>query len=276
MGVRLVKWHSWPPARIIYDSLSKVLVPTVNPQTPDYSIVIPAFNESARLPATLDALYACMNRSGWSAEVIVVNDGSTDDTAEIVRKRAHSEPTLKLLQNPGNRGKGYSVRHGMLAATGKYLLFTDSDLSSPIAEAEKLFAALASGYDIAIGSRWLDGRSSQTRPQPIYRQFFGRCFNLTTRMIMSLPFADTQCGFKAFTRKAAMDVFALQTIEGWGFDPEILFIAMEHGYKIKEITVQWAHDARTRMSYLRNGVQMLAELLTIRWNALCGRYSKPK
>ncbi len=246
----------------------------MNQQTPDYSIVIPAFNESARLPATLDAVFVCIARYGWSAEVIVVNDGSTDDTAELVRKRALNAPSLKLLQNPGNRGKGYSVRHGMLAASGKFLLFTDSDLSSPIAEAEKLFAALRSGYDVAIGSRWLDGRSSQTRPQPVYRQFFGRCFNFTTRMIMNLPFADTQCGFKAFTREAAMDIFSRQTIEGWGFDPEILFIAIQHGYKIKEITVQWAHDARTRMSYLRNGMQMLGELLAIRWNALRGRYRK--
>lgn len=245
-------------------------------QNPDYSIVIPAYNESARLPATLDAVFECIRRHGWNAEVIVVNDGSTDDTAKLVRERAKSEPTLKLLENPGNRGKGYSVRHGMLAANGKVLLFTDSDMSSPIGEAEKLFKAIADGYDVAIGSRWLDGRRGQTQPQPLYRQFFGRCFNLTTRMIMRLPFADTQCGFKAFTHAAAQEIFSRQTIERWGFDPEIMFIAIHHGYKVKEMTVQWAHDERTRLSYLRDGMQMLRELMSIRWNALCGRYSKGK
>jgi glycosyltransferase involved in cell wall biosynthesis len=248
----------------------------VNAQNPDYSFVIPAFNESARLPATLDAVFECIRRHGWNAEVIVVNDGSTDDTAALVRERAKTEPTLKLLENPGNRGKGYSVRHGMLAATGKVLLFTDSDMSSPIGEAVKLFDAIKSGYDVAIGSRWLDGRSGQTQPQPLYRQFFGRCFNLTTRMIMRLPFADTQCGFKAFTHEAAQEIFSRQTIERWGFDPEIMFIAIKRGYKVKEMTVQWAHDERTRMSYLRDGMQMLRELMTIRWNAMRGRYSKGK
>ncbi len=245
-------------------------------QNTDYSFVIPAYNESARLPATLDAVFECIHRHNWNAEVIVVNDGSTDSTAALVRERMKSEPALQLLENPGNRGKGYSVRHGMLAATGKILLFTDSDLSSPIGEATKLFDAIRSGYDVAIGSRWLGGRSSQTQPQPIYRQFFGRCFNLTTRLIMRLPFADTQCGFKAFTYTAAQQIFSRQTIERWGFDPEIMFIAIKRGYKVKELTVSWAHDERTRMSYLRDGMQMLRELMTIRWNAIRGRYSKSK
>ena len=139
-------------------------------------------------------------------------------------------------------------------------------------EAEDLFAAIANGADIAIGSRWL-ATSRQTHRQPLYRQIFGRCFNLLTRMVMNLPFADTQCGFKAFTRAAAHTVFQLQTIERWGFDPEILFIALKRGYAIKEVPVSWAHDARTRISYLRDGLQMLKELAIVRWNALLGRYS---
>ena len=178
------------------------------------------------------------------------------------------------MENPGNRGKGYSVRAGMLAAKGGIVLFTDSDLSAPIEEAERLFAAIQEGAEIAIGSRWLE-RDRQTRNQPLYRQFFGRCFNAVTRTVMGLKFADTQCGFKAFTRAAAQTVFQLQTIERWGFDPEILFIALKRGCWIIEVPVSWAHDERSRLSYLRDGMKMLEEIAIIRWNAFRGRYDKP-
>ncbi len=133
------------------------------------------------------------------------------------------------IQNPGNRGKGYSVRNGLLHGAGNIVMFTDADLSAPMEEAERLFAAIRDGADVAIGSRWLE-RSRQTIHQPLYRQIFGRCFNLVTRMVMRLPFADTQCGFKAFRRSAAQTIFQLQRIERWGFDPEILFIALKRGY----------------------------------------------
>lgn len=242
-------------------------------QFPKYSIVIPAYNESARIPATLEAVLACIRANAWDAEVVVVNDGSTDTTAQLVRDMAREAPEIRLLENPGNRGKGYSVRHGVLQALGDVVMFTDSDLSAPIEEAERLFAAIAGGADIAIGSRWM-ATSRQTHRQPLYRQFFGRCFNAVCRMVMRLPFADTQCGFKAFTRTAAQTVFQLQTIERWGFDPEILFIALKRGLKVVEVPVSWAHDARTRMSYLRDGLQMLKELVIVRWNALTGRYNK--
>ena len=240
---------------------------------PHYSIVIPAFNESARIPATLEEVVACVRRQGWDAEVIVVNDGSTDRTADVVREFARTAPEVRLLENPGNRGKGYSVRSGLLQALGEIVMFTDADLSAPMEEAERLFAAIAAGADIAIGSRWLE-KGRQTHRQPLYRQFFGRCFNAVTRAVMGLPFADTQCGFKAFTRAAAQTVFQLQTIERWGFDPEILFIALKRGYTIVEVPVSWAHDARSRMSYLKDGMKMLEEIATIRWNALTGRYNK--
>ncbi len=242
-------------------------------QFPKYSIVIPAYNESARIPATLEAVLACIRANAWDAEVVVVNDGSTDSTAQLVRDIARGAPELRLLENPGNRGKGYSVRHGVLQALGDVVMFTDSDLSAPIEEAERLFAAIAGGADIAIGSRWM-ATSRQTHRQPLYRQFFGRCFNAVCRMVMRLPFADTQCGFKAFTRAAAQTVFQLQTIERWGFDPEILFIALKRGLKVVEVPVSWAHDERTRMSYLKDGLQMLKELVIVRWNALTGRYNK--
>lgn len=243
-------------------------------QFPKYSVVIPAYNEGARIPGTLKAVVASIREHGWNAEVIVVNDGSRDGTAKYVREFASSAPEVRLLELERNRGKGYAVRHGILHALGEIVMFTDADLSSPMDEAEGLFAAIAQGADIAIGSRWL-ATSRQTHRQPLYRQFFGRCFNLLTRMVMNLPFADTQCGFKAFTRTAAQTVFQLQTIERWGFDPEILFIALRRGYQIKEVPVSWAHDARTRVRYLRDGVQMLKELAIVRWNALLGRYSGP-
>ncbi|MFP5236510.1 MAG: dolichyl-phosphate beta-glucosyltransferase [Acidobacteriota bacterium] len=240
---------------------------------PKYSIVIPAFNERHRILATLESVVATVREHGWSVEVIVVNDGSTDNTADLVRTFALNAPEVRLLQNPRNCGKGYSVRSGILHAQGDIVMFTDADLSAPMDEAERLFAAIAGGADIAIGSRWLE-TSRQTHRQPLYRQFFGRCFNLLTRMIMRLPFADTQCGFKAFTRSAAQTVFQLQTIERWGFDPEILFIARKRGYTIQEVPVSWAHDERTRISYLRDGIQMLKELAIVRWNALLGRYGR--
>ena len=241
-------------------------------QYPRYSIVIPAYNESARIPATLRSVIDAIRTRRWDAEVVVVNDGSRDNTGAVVRQFALTAPEVRLLENPTNRGKGYSVRHGILHALGDIVMFTDADLSSPIEEAEDLFSAIAHGADIAIGSRWL-ATSRQTHRQPLYRQFFGRCFNLLTRMVMNLPFADTQCGFKAFTRSSAQTVFQLQTIERWGFDPEILFIALKRGYQITEVPVSWAHDARTRISYMRDGVQMLKELAIVRWNAMFGRYS---
>ena len=242
-------------------------------QYPKYSIVIPAYNEAGRIPATLRSVVDCIRQRGWSAEVIVVDDGSTDATALVVRDIAASAPEVRLIQNPGNRGKGYSVRAGMLQALGEVAMFTDADLSAPMEEAEGLFAAIANGADIAIGSRWMD-RGRQTHRQPFYRQFFGRCFNAVTRLVMGLQFADTQCGFKAFTRAAAQTVFQLQTIERWGFDPEILFIALKRGYRIQEVPVSWAHDERTRMSYLKDGMKMLEEIAIVRWNALLGRYGK--
>jgi glycosyltransferase involved in cell wall biosynthesis len=242
-------------------------------QYPKYSIVIPAYNESARIPATLQSVVECVRAQGWSAEVVVVNDGSRDSTADVVRAFACNAPEVRLLENPSNRGKGYSVRSGLLQALGEVVMFTDADLSAPIEEAERLFAAISDGADIAIGSRWLE-KGRQIHRQPLYRQFFGRCFNAVTRGVMGLRFADTQCGFKAFTRAAAQTVFQLQTIERWGFDPEILFIGLKRGYRIVEVPVSWAHDERTRMSYLKDGMKMLEEIAIIRWNALRGRYGK--
>jgi dolichyl-phosphate beta-glucosyltransferase len=239
---------------------------------PAYSIVIPAYNEGARVGLTLEKILAYVAQQGWDAEVIAVNDGSRDNTAEIIRGYAEKYPQLRLLENPGNRGKGYSVRNGMMNARGETLLFSDADLSSPIEEAGKLLAAVKGGADIAIGSRWL--RSDlQTQRQPLYRQLFGRVFNLLLRIILGLNFKDTQCGFKAFTRQAADQLFPLQKIERWGFDPELLYLARKFKLKVVEVPVAWAHSEGTRISPLRDGTKMFLEMLKIRWNALSGKYS---
>jgi glycosyltransferase involved in cell wall biosynthesis len=240
---------------------------------PQLSIVIPAFNESARIEHALDRVLSCVAEQGWDAEVLVVDDGSTDDTAAIVQRWMRDHSRLHLVKNPGNRGKGYSVRNGLLQAAGEIVMFTDADLSSPMEEAERLIAAINDGADVAIGSRWMD-RTRQTIHQPLYRQFFGRCFNWVTRTVMGLPFKDTQCGFKAFKRSAAQVIFRLQTIERWGFDPEILFIARKLQYVVREVPVTWGHDERSRMSYLRDGIKMLEDMARIRGNFMAGRYDK--
>lgn len=242
---------------------------------PQLSIVIPAYNEAARIGATLERVKKCIDDRGWEAEVIVVDDGSTDETVAIVEDRMANDPGLYLVCNVENRGKGYSVRSGMLAAEGEIVIFTDADLSSPMEEAERLIAALAKGADVAIGSRWLD-RSRQTIHQPLYRQFFGRCFNLLTVWGMGLPYKDTQCGFKAFKREAAQVIFRLQTIDRWGFDPELLYIARKQGYCVVEVPVTWGHDERSRMSYLRDGLKMVEEVAVVRYNSILGKYDSKK
>ena len=237
-----------------------------------YSIVIPAYNESARLRATIEKILAHMQAHGWDAEVLVVNDGSSDDTAAIVQSFAAQNRAVRLLQNPGNRGKGYSVRNGMLHANGEVILFSDADLSSPIEEADKLFSAIDAGADVAMGSRWLRVEL-QTQRQPLHRQFYGRLFNLALRLILGLHYYDTQCGFKAFTRRAAHTIFPQQHIERWGFDPEILYLAQKFGLRVEEVPVKWAHREGTRLNPLRDGIRMFGEILKIRWYAFTKKYA---
>ena len=239
--------------------------------TMSYSIVIPAYNESQRIAPTLDRVLAYVAEQRWDAEVVVVNDGSRDNTAEIVRSYAERHPMVRLVENPGNRGKGYSVRNGMLNATGDVLLFSDADLSSPIEEAHKLFEAIGQGADVAIGSRWLQAELQSER-QPFYRQLFGRVFNLLLRIMLGLKFKDTQCGFKAFTRRAALAIFPKQRVERWGFDPELLFLANKCGFRTSEVAVRWAHDERSKISPLRDGLQMAVEIMRIRWYSITGKY----
>ena len=233
--------------------------------------MIPAYNEGTRLGATLEKVLAYVRERGWDAEVIVVNDGSRDNTADLARRFAEKNPVLRFVENPGNRGKGYSVRNGVMSSRGRVVLFSDADLSSPIEEAPRLFQALEDGADIAIGSRWLQAET-QTQRQPLYRQLFGRVFNLLLRVSLGLKFKDTQCGFKAFKQSAARAIFPQQRIERWGFDPEILFLARKFGLNVREVPVAWGHSGETRIHPLIDGMRMFTEMLRVRWYDLTGKY----
>lgn len=238
--------------------------------SPALTIIIPAYNEEQRLPRTLDRVRAWIAAARISAEVIVVDDGSQDATARVVSERTAQWPELRLVRNPGNRGKGYSVRHGAMEAHGDVLLFTDADLSAPIEEAPKLLNALAE-YDAAIGSRALDRRVIEVH-QSRLREIAGMVFNLVVRVLLGLSFADTQCGFKAFKRERCMILFERQKIERFGFDPELLYLAKRFGLKVAEIPVRWAHDPGTRISMARDSIGMFGEIWSVRWNAWMGRY----
>lgn len=247
------------------------------PQTaqPQYSIIVPAYNERARIGGTLERILEHLNGQKWSAEIVVVNDGSRDDTTEVVGRFAAEHPQVRLIENPGNQGKGYAVRNGMLNARGKVLLFTDADLSSPISEATKLFAALEKGYDVAMGSRWLDP-SLQFQRQSLKRQLMSRTYNLFIRSVLTFPYHDTQCGFKAFTRRAAEMIFPLQRIKRWGFDAEIIYLAHHMKLQVAEVPVAWGHDERSKLHPWRDGFYMGVDTLKVRWYSLTGGYHRPK
>ena len=245
-------------------------------RAPELSIVIPAYNEEKRLPRALGLLrdyFAARNTSAGEIEILVVDDGSADGTARIAQEWAQEMPWIRLVSNGSNRGKGYSVRHGMLEARGRVALFTDADLSSPIDESEKLLAAIRDGNDVAIGSRALD-RSLISVRQARLRELAGMIFNGFVRLFTGLPFHDTQCGFKAFLREPSRIVFEQQRIEGFGFDPEILFLAVRHGLRAAEIPVRWAHDPASKVHVVYDSLRMFGDLIYIRWNWLLGRYPK--
>jgi glycosyltransferase involved in cell wall biosynthesis len=242
--------------------------------SPDLSIIIPSYNEELRLPGTLDRIAAYLQRSQDATEVLVVDDGSKDRTAAVAESYRGKIPSLRVVSNGVNRGKGYSVRHGVQEARGRIALFTDADLSAPIEEAGKLIAALENN-DVAIGSRAVD-RSLITVHESALREFAGIIFNKIVRVILWLPFVDTQCGFKAFRREKCRVIFEQQRIERFGFDPELLYLARHHGLRTVEIPVRWGHSAATKVSMLRDSIQMFIDVFAIRWNALTGRYPRKK
>ncbi len=243
---------------------------------PELSIVIPAYNEASRLGRGLSRIreyYEGCPGGVASIEILVVDDGSNDDTASIAQKWARELPQVRLVSNGINRGKGYSVKHGMQEARGRIAIFTDADLSSPIEESEKLLDAIAAGNDIAVGSRALD-RSLIFGRQSKFREVAGMIFNAWVRLFTGLPFEDTQCGFKAFVRQRCVVIFEQQRIERFGFDPELLFLAKRHGLQTAEVPVRWAHDPGTKVHMLRDSLLMFSDLIFIRWNSLIGCYPR--
>ena len=246
----------------------------MNTPTLDLSILIPAYNEDGRLPKSLEHIFNYLQTQPYRAEVIVVNDGSSDRTSEIVSACGQKYPGLRLLTNSGNRGKGFSVRRGMLEAGGKIALFTDADLSTPIEEAGKLLEPLQDGvYDAAIGSRAVD-RSLIEVHQSVIREQAGIFFNRLVQWIMGIQLSDTQCGFKAFRMDRARIIFEQQRVEHFGFDPEILFLAKRHGLRVAEVPVRWSHVSASKVNVVADGIRMFLELLWIRWTALRGSYPR--
>ncbi len=242
--------------------------------SPELSIIIPAYNEELRLPATLEKIANYIQSSQRNTEVIVVDDGSRDRTLEVAESFRGKIANLRMRSNGVNRGKGFSVRHGSQEALGEIILFTDADLSAPIEEADRLIAALKD-HDVAIGSRSVD-RSLIEVHESRFREFAGIIFNTIVRTILRLPFVDTQCGFKAFRRGPSRILFEQQTIERFGFDPELLYLARHHGLSTIEVPVRWSHSPATKVNMLRDSIQMFVDIFIIRWNSLQGRYRKAK
>ncbi len=240
--------------------------------TRSLSIIVPAYNESARLPETLRRIEGYFTRSEWDFhEILVVDDGSRDGTIAAAREFAAANTNIRVLANPGNRGKGYSVRHGMQEARGAWRLFSDADLSTPIEELDKLWCAVEkNGCPIALGSRALD-RSLIGIHQPGFRESAGKVFNSIMRGVTGLPFADTQCGFKLFREDAARAIFARQTLERFGFDVEVLFIARKLGFQAVEVPVRWDHAEGSKVGMF-TGLHAFKELAEVRFNDLMGYY----
>ena len=237
---------------------------------PSLSVVIPAYNEAGRLPRTLGRLGAYLASQGTSHEILVVDDGSTDGTAEAALRAG--VPCVTVIRTEPNRGKGHAVRRGMLLARGERRLMTDADLSTPIQELPRLLARMDEGYDVAIGSRALPGANIEVH-QSWYRENAGRVFNLLVRAIALPGLHDTQCGFKVWRADAAREAFGVARLDGFCFDVEVLFVARRRGRRIVEIPVTWRNDAATRVGTFR-GMAAFTDLLRIRVNEWRGRYDK--
>jgi dolichyl-phosphate beta-glucosyltransferase len=230
---------------------------------PKLSVIIPAYNEEQRLPATLDRIAAYLETQPWLYEIVVADDGSSDGTCGVVEAAIARNPSIRLVRYTPNRGKGYAVRYGMPRARGECLLMCDADLSTPIEEVEKLWKRLDDGAEIAIGSRALR-ESNLAVHQPFLREMIGRAFNLVVRLLAVPGIADTQCGFKLFRREAALALFPQLTLDGWCFDVETLYLARRLGYRIDEVPVTWVNSPNTKVNVLRDFRRTVSELLRIR------------
>ncbi len=233
------------------------------PESPYLSVVIPAYNETGRLGSTLEKIMVYLGEQSYTSEILVVDDGSTDDTATLADELLEGRATHRVLVNEENRGKGYSVRRGLLAAEGQRVLFSDADLSTPIEHTADLLAAIDAGADFAIGSRAVRG-SAIKRRQPLLRQTAGKMFSLVQRMLLGTHIADTQCGFKIFTREAVQIVVPHQTLDRWAFDAELVFVAMRLGLTAVEVPVDWVNSPETKVRMVSDGLKMVRDLVVIR------------
>jgi glycosyltransferase involved in cell wall biosynthesis len=259
------------PAHVIACSISSPK-PEGQMTSTSCSIVIPAYNEAKRISVTLECILKFIRAKRWDADVIVVNDGSTDETAAVVRSWCAKNPEVSLIDNPVNQGKGRAIRDGVIRASGDIILFADADNSTPIEDSQQLIAAINAGADIAIGSRWTD-RKLQVLPQPAHRRLNGRIYNLLLRTILGLDYKDTQNGFKAYTRGAAKSIFSLQRVPGWGFDAEVLYLAKLFEFEVREVPVEYTYCAEgSKIHPHRDGLRMLGELLKVKWYALTRAY----
>lgn len=240
---------------------------------PFLSLVVPAYNEEKRLPATLAKMHAFLSQQPFDCQVLVVDDGSADGTAGVVEAAMAGFPQLRLLREP-HRGKGHAVRKGMLAASGHHVMFCDADLSMPIEELPKFPAALEGPYGIAIASREVPG--ARRIGEPSHRHLMGRVFNLIVRLLAVPGLQDTQCGFKCFTREAAQRIFGLQVVDGFGFDVEVLYIARKLGIGITEVPIDWYHSPSSRVDPIRDTVRMFNDVLLVRSNDRRGLYRVPR
>jgi glycosyltransferase involved in cell wall biosynthesis len=236
---------------------------------PFLSIVIPAYNEEQRLPYTLEQIFSFLKEQSYTAEVLVVENGSSDRTYQIASGFAERYPNLRLLREK-KRGKGNAVRLGILESRGEYRFMCDADLSMPIAELNKFLPPLLNNADIAIASREVKGAVRYN--EPYLRHLTGRVFNSLIRMLVLPGLQDTQCGFKCFRAQVAEEIFPYQRLSGWSFDVEVLYIAQCKGYRIYEIPIHWYFNADTKISVLKDSWRMFLDLLTIRLNALRGQY----
>lgn len=242
-------------------------------KTPYLSIIIPAHNEAQRLPASLQAIHAFLQEQDYTAEVLVVENGSSDGTLEIARSLQQELPSLKVLHLDA-RGKGIAVKTGMLAAQGQYRFICDADLSMPIEQINRFFPLMQNNVDIAIASREAPGAVRYGEPH--FRHLVGRVFNWMVRWLALPGLQDTQCGFKCFRAQVAQQIFPLQTIHGWTFDVEVLFIARKFGYSIEEIAIPWHYNPQSKVKFLRDSLHMGLDLFTIRLNDVKGVYAKTK
>lgn len=238
---------------------------------PLLSLVIPAYNEGERLPNTLPAVAEFLESQPYLSEVILVNNNSSDNTREVAEEFAGSRPYFHVLDEL-KQGKGAAVRTGMEAAKGEYIFMADADFSMPVEEINKFLPPRLGTYDVAIGSREAPGAVRYNEPE--YRHFMGRVFNLYVKVLAIPGFEDTQCGFKCFRREIARDILPYQTIDGWAFDVELLFIALRRGYHIEEVPVQWYFGENSRVSPVRDTINMIREVLRIRYNGFTGRYDR--